>query len=218
MKIITITITIVLALHCVQTESQNDPRINILKKDSVVHNYENITRIEEILELFSVGVIGSQWTKIYKRLSTVCAENMMQYLNGLEQKEIWAIKSKLLFKCDYQLMFYKQAQKRVKMNSYSRLVQKFHFSFNLNKKRGLITTCSAYTLIKLSESVKWTVKIFENSTDFDFKTVSHDYIKMTHGFLLFFVFFIFKSSETTILRAHFECLTLRTANIIVCNK
>lgn len=119
MKILTIAITIVFTLHCVKTQSQNDPasRINHLKKDSAVHNYENITRIEEILDLFSVGVIGSQWTKIYKRLSTVCAENMMKYLSGLEQKEVWAIKSEL-FKNVCLISCCLQVQKRVKMNSY----------------------------------------------------------------------------------------------------
>lgn len=104
MKILPLTITalsLALFLNGVQSQSDIKPdttsRIN-LSKDSLVRNYENLTRIEEILELFSVDVIGSQWTNIHKRLSTVCARNMMEYLSGLEQKEIWAIKSKL-FKC-----------------------------------------------------------------------------------------------------------------------
>lgn len=71
-------------------------RTNSLVNDHLVHNYDNLTSISEILELFSVDVIGSQWTNIHKRLTTACAHNMMEYLNGLEKKEVWAIKSELL--------------------------------------------------------------------------------------------------------------------------
>lgn len=98
MKTSTLTIALlklVLIFHRVQSEDFKSSHINYLKRDTVVRNYDNITRIEEILELFSVDVIGSQWTKIHDKLSTVCAQNMMEYLSGLERKEIWAIKSKL---------------------------------------------------------------------------------------------------------------------------
>lgn len=105
MRILTLTLTVLgLALYfdCVQSQLEDitdhsTSRID-LSKEPLIRNYENLTRIEEILELFSVDVIGSHWTQIHKRLSTVCARNMMEYLSGLEQKEIWAIKSKL-FKC-----------------------------------------------------------------------------------------------------------------------
>lgn len=98
MKILTIAIAIVFTLHHAQSQSQSDQasRIDHLKRETTVHNYENITQIQEILELFSVSAVGSQWTNIYKKLSTVCGRNMMEYLDGLEQKEIWAIKSKLI--------------------------------------------------------------------------------------------------------------------------
>lgn len=70
-------------------------RTNSLISEYLVRNYENLTSIGDILELFSVDVIGSQWTTIHKRLTTACAQNMMEYLGGLERKEVWAIKSKL---------------------------------------------------------------------------------------------------------------------------
>lgn len=69
--------------------------------DALIRNYENITNIDHILNLFSVGVIGSQWQQLHKKLSTACSRNMMEYLSGLEEKEIWAIKSKCLV---YQLL------------------------------------------------------------------------------------------------------------------
>lgn len=74
---------------------ESSTRINSLVSENSVRNYENLTNIGEILELFSVDVIGSQWTSIYKGLTTACAQNMMEYLSGLEKKEVWAIKSKL---------------------------------------------------------------------------------------------------------------------------
>lgn len=105
MKTLTLTaaaLSLALLFNCVQSQSedlQHDSTSRIdLSSDELVRNYENLTRIEDILELFSVDVIGSQWTKIHKRLSTVCARNMVEYLSGLEQKEIWAIKSEL-FEC-----------------------------------------------------------------------------------------------------------------------
>lgn len=70
-------------------------RTNSLISEYPVRNYENLTSIGDILELFSVDVIGSQWTTIHKRLTAACAQNMMEYLSGLERKEVWAIKSKL---------------------------------------------------------------------------------------------------------------------------
>lgn len=64
--------------------------------DALIRNYDNVTNIDHILNLFSVGVIGSQWRELHKKLSSPCTHDMMEYLSGLEQKEIWAIKSKLL--------------------------------------------------------------------------------------------------------------------------
>lgn len=64
--------------------------------DALIRNYDNLTNIDHILNLFSVGVIGAQWQKLHNKLRPECAHNMMEYLSGLEQKEIWAIKSKCL--------------------------------------------------------------------------------------------------------------------------
>lgn len=75
---------------------ESSTRTNYLKNDLVVRNYNNLTRIEDILELFSVSFIGSQWKEIYSKLrSEICAKDMTEYLSGLEEKKIWAIKSKL---------------------------------------------------------------------------------------------------------------------------
>lgn len=77
---------------CVHSQSSESPKYD--SSSSAVRNYDNLTRIEDVLELFSVDVIGSQWKTIYSRLSHHCANDMVAYLSGLEKKEIWAIKSK----------------------------------------------------------------------------------------------------------------------------
>lgn len=62
--------------------------------ESMVRNYDNLTSIEDILELFSINVIGSRWKAVHNKVNPICAQHMMEYLNGLERKKIWAIKSK----------------------------------------------------------------------------------------------------------------------------
>ena len=60
-----------------------------------VQNYENLTRMEDILELFSVDIIGAQWENIYEKIQNKqCAKDMTEYLNGLSKRKIWAMKSK----------------------------------------------------------------------------------------------------------------------------
>jgi hypothetical protein len=101
-----VVLKLILIVNCVQSQSNVDglkyessTRTNYLKNDLVVRNYNNLTRIEDILELFSVGVIGSQWKEIHDKIrNEICAKDMMEYLSGLEEKKIWAIKSKL-FEC-----------------------------------------------------------------------------------------------------------------------
>lgn len=109
-KNLTLTIVVlklILVVNSVQSQSNVDElkyesstRTNYLKNDLVVRNYGNLTRIEDILELFSVGVIGSQWKEIHDKIrNEKCASDMEEYLNGLETRKIWAIKSKLFESC-----------------------------------------------------------------------------------------------------------------------
>jgi len=76
-------------IHTVNCQSQSTSPY----RDTVVRNYENLTRIDDVLDLFSVDVIGAQWTQIHDKVNTICAQNMMQYLSGLENRKIWALKS-----------------------------------------------------------------------------------------------------------------------------
>lgn len=60
----------------------------------VAHNYGNISSIREILEIFSIEYVGSEWMNLHNLMSRSCSDDMTKYLNGLSQKKVWSIKSK----------------------------------------------------------------------------------------------------------------------------
>lgn len=113
-------------IGCVQSQSSESPKYD--SSSSAVRNYDNLTRIEDVLELFSMDVIGSQWKSIYSRLSHHCANDMVAYLSGLEKKEIWAIKSKFSSRFCNRLL-------TERLNE-SENGPKFHFSSLIKKKRS----------------------------------------------------------------------------------
>jgi hypothetical protein len=86
-------------LNCAASQSNESfTRTNF--ESDVVENYDNLTRIEEILELFSVSIIGKQWKEIHGKIHNQrCAHDMTKYLEGLAKKKIWAIKSKSMISC-----------------------------------------------------------------------------------------------------------------------
>ena len=59
-----------------------------------VRDYSNITRIENILNIFNIEYVGKNWITVNKKINKKCAYNMMQYLDGLQGKKSWAMKSK----------------------------------------------------------------------------------------------------------------------------
>lgn len=70
------------------------PKVTLRVKNDEVHNYGNLTSIRELLEIFSIEYIGSEWMNIHNSLSHQCSHDTTQYLNGLSQRKVWAIKSK----------------------------------------------------------------------------------------------------------------------------
>lgn len=91
-KSISFCVVIVLIFHRVQSQllyNETSARM------TSIQNYENLTRMEDILELFSVDIIGAQWENIYEKIhNKQCAKDMTEYLNGLSKRKIWAMKSK----------------------------------------------------------------------------------------------------------------------------
>jgi hypothetical protein len=86
MKVIAIIFALVISAHA---KSEN---VRNLKHE--VRNYANLTRLEDILNLFNIDKIGSSWKELNTHVNRECSRDMTEYLNGLEEKKIWALKSK----------------------------------------------------------------------------------------------------------------------------
>lgn len=89
MKVITIIFAIVLSAHA-KSENVN----NLKNTEIVIRNYANLTRLEDILNLFNVDKIGTSWKELSTQVNRECSRDMTAYLDGLEEKKIWALKSK----------------------------------------------------------------------------------------------------------------------------
>lgn len=170
-----------LVVACVRSQSLANPKFS--SADSPVRNFDNLTRIEDILDLISLQVIGSQWKHIHSRLNANCAHDMTAYLSGFEEKEMWAIKSKF----SGFSPFLRQLLSRWKLRP-----SNFTFCWG-ERKSDRWTKC--YTLIMLiwaanksrpRNNIEGAKK---ETTDIiwvtRFKTVTQYYIKkgVTHGFL-----------------------------------
>lgn len=86
MKVIAIIFALVISVHA---KSEN---VRNIKHE--VRNYANLTRLEDILNLFNIDKIGSSWKELNAQVGRECSRDMTEYLNGLEEKKIWALKSK----------------------------------------------------------------------------------------------------------------------------
>jgi hypothetical protein len=89
-----VILKLVLNFNFVQTQTARDNSPSRTNYFNTVRNYDNLTRIESILDLFSIHEIGANFMKVYGNLSAECGQDMTEYLIGLENHEIWAIKSK----------------------------------------------------------------------------------------------------------------------------
>lgn len=103
--IILIVLQLVPVILCVNDiENLNDTKVAYLSLDNKnldsnlfvedIRNFSSIVRINEILNIFSIQEIGYQWSKINGKISDACSRDMMEYLKGLENGDVWAMKSK----------------------------------------------------------------------------------------------------------------------------
>lgn len=111
MELMKIFLTLFLIISCVK--SQSDVKINDHANHTQNHpirDYTNITRVENILTIFNIEHIGRNWIAVNDKLNKKCAHNMMQYLDGIQAKNTWAMKSKWmsvnnLIKLSKKIMF-----------------------------------------------------------------------------------------------------------------
>ncbi|KAG5682060.1 hypothetical protein PVAND_011445 [Polypedilum vanderplanki] len=88
-KIVLLSLVLLLGT-CANCQS-TDTSINRLESEKTV-NYENITRIEEILTVFNLDLVASEWLIVKDRIGKQCRHEMLEYLNGLKERKIWALK------------------------------------------------------------------------------------------------------------------------------
>lgn len=64
-----------------------------LGSDSV--NLTNVLRLENVLEVFNIRDVAKLWEQhATDQFTTECANDMHAYLHGLQQRQLWATKSK----------------------------------------------------------------------------------------------------------------------------
>lgn len=63
------------------------------RTDSV--NLTNVLRLENVLEVFNIRDVAKLWEQhATDQFTTECANDMHDYLHGLQQRQLWATKSK----------------------------------------------------------------------------------------------------------------------------
>lgn len=74
----------------------NHPQHQLLSHESTTaENFTNIIRLENVLVVFDLNELATNWPKIRHELRSNCQHDMNEYFRGLQQHKIWAIKSKL---------------------------------------------------------------------------------------------------------------------------
>lgn len=63
---------------------------NVLKKDNVTE----LLGIENMLRIFDADILIAQWGTIQKKISGQCKKNVQEYVEGLKERQLWALKSK----------------------------------------------------------------------------------------------------------------------------
>lgn len=57
-------------------------------------NFTHIVRLEDVLMVFDVKELAAKWPSVRSEVKSECAHDMTEYFRGLQQHNIWAIKSK----------------------------------------------------------------------------------------------------------------------------
>lgn len=73
----------------------NHAQHQLLSRESTAENFTNLVRLEDVLVIFDLNEIAANWPKVRHDLRSNCQLDMNEYLRGLQQHKMWAIKSKL---------------------------------------------------------------------------------------------------------------------------
>lgn len=64
------------------------------RKEAV--NVTHLVGIENMLRVFDADILVRQWTDLQKELHGDCKEDMQEYVTGLKERTLWALKSKYI--------------------------------------------------------------------------------------------------------------------------
>ncbi|KAL0896182.1 hypothetical protein ABMA27_012127 [Loxostege sticticalis] len=67
---------------------------NVLRKESV--NITNLMGIESMLRVFDAEILVRQWKELQRSVDGQCREDLQEYVDGLMERKLWALKSNLL--------------------------------------------------------------------------------------------------------------------------
>lgn len=71
--------------------------VNESRRAQKEDNATELLGIENMLRIFDADILVSQWTDIQKKVSGKCKDNMEDYVQGLKERQLWALKSKSSF-------------------------------------------------------------------------------------------------------------------------
>lgn len=66
---------------------------------AVVENFTDLLRLEDVLMVFDLKQLANKWSHVKDALQPGCSTQMTNYFRGLQQRKLWAIKSKFVFHC-----------------------------------------------------------------------------------------------------------------------
>ncbi|CAG5034848.1 unnamed protein product [Parnassius apollo] len=61
-----------------------------------VSNYTDFVSIENMLKIIDSEILVTQWREIQRSVKGLCKEEIQEYVNGLLQRKVWALKSKFV--------------------------------------------------------------------------------------------------------------------------
>lgn len=75
----------------------NDSLTNQDQDGGAQHNFTDFVRIRDVMNVFGVDHIAGVWPQLQRRLNRNCSQDLMEYLEGLEEGKMWAMQSRF---CD----------------------------------------------------------------------------------------------------------------------
>lgn len=83
-------------LQTVPLVAEHSPHVISISTDPS-DNFTHIVRLEDVLTVFDVKELAGKWPTVRKQLRSECQQDMTEYFRGLQEHQMWAVKSKCNF-------------------------------------------------------------------------------------------------------------------------